>query len=77
MFEMRTDSRSTSVTSLFITRPHHSNLYGRIERFVRFLRESHAPTGTSPLRDCVVRTTVVDCARELRPWALAARVMFR
>jgi len=67
MFEMRTDSRSTSVTSPFITRPHHSNLYGRIERFVRFLREGYASAGTSPLRGCVVRTTIVDCARGLRP----------
>jgi len=75
MFEMRTDSRSTSVTSPLATRPHHSNLYGRIERFVRFLRGGYAPTGTSPMRGCVVRIRIVDCARGLRPWILAARVM--
>jgi len=64
MFEMRTNSHNASLTSPFVTRPHHSNLYGRIERFVRFLRASHAPTRTS----LVVRIVVVDCARGLRPW---------
>ncbi len=47
MFEMRTDSRSTSVNSLFVTYPHYSNLYGRIEQFVRFLRGGDAMTWTS------------------------------
>jgi len=47
MFEMRTNSRSISITSLFITRSHYSNLYNRIERFVRFLRKNHALTRTS------------------------------
>ena len=67
MFEMRTDFRNASLTSSFVTRPHHSNLYSRIERFGRFLRASHAPAGTSPLRGCVVRIAVVNCARRLRP----------
>jgi len=63
---MRTTSRNASFTSPFVTRPHHSNLYGKIERFGRFLRASHAMAGTSPLRDCVVRMVVVSCARKLR-----------
>jgi len=62
MFEMRTNSRNASLTSPFVTRPHHSNLYGKIERFVRFLREGHASTRTP----FVVRIVIVDCARELR-----------
>ncbi len=62
MFEMRTDSRNASLTSPFVTRPHHSNLYGRIERFVRFLRAGHAPAGTS------LSMVTVNCARGLRPW---------
>ncbi len=62
MFEMRTNSRNASLTSLFVTCPHHSNLYDKIERFVRFLRASHASTRTS----LVVRMVVVDCARGLR-----------
>jgi len=54
MFEMRTDSRSTSINSLFATYSHHSNLYSRIEQFVRFLRASYATAETSLLRNCVV-----------------------
>ena len=39
MFEMRTNSRSTSIRSSLVTRLHYSNLSDKIERFVRFLRE--------------------------------------
>ncbi len=48
MFEIRTDSRDASVTSPLATRPHHSNLSGRIERFVRFLRGGDVQAGVSP-----------------------------
>jgi len=48
MFEMRTDSRDAPLTSLLATRPHHSNLYSRFERFGRFLRGSDAPVESSP-----------------------------
>jgi hypothetical protein len=41
MFEMRTNSRSTLIKSSFVTRLYYSNLYNKIERFVRFLRESN------------------------------------
>ncbi len=37
---MRTNSRSTLIRSLLVTRLHYSNLYSRIEQFVRFLHES-------------------------------------
>jgi len=51
--------------SLLATRPHHSNLYGRIERFVRFLRVGGMQAGASLKR--MVARCVVDCARGLRP----------
>jgi hypothetical protein len=38
----------TSIRSSLATRPHHSNLYGKIERFVRFLREDDVQAGASP-----------------------------
>ncbi len=47
MFEMRTNSRNTSIRSLLVTRSHNSNLYNRIERFVRFLRENNAQARAS------------------------------
>jgi len=68
MFEMRTDSRSTSVTSPLVTRPHHSNLYGRIERLVRFSRAGDASASSYPLHGCLVYWARGLCARGLRPW---------
>jgi len=67
MFETRTDSRIASVTSPCVTRPHHSNLYGKFERFVRFLRVNNAQTESSL---CKRRWWMasVDCVRGLRPW---------
>jgi len=44
MFEMRIDSRNTSITFLLITCLHYSNLYNRIERFVKILHKSYALT---------------------------------
>jgi len=41
MFEMRMNCRSTLIKSSFVTRLYYSNLYNKIERFVRFLRESN------------------------------------
>ncbi len=35
---MRTNSRSTSIRCLLVTRLYYSILYNRIEQFVRFLR---------------------------------------
>ena len=63
---MRTDSRSTSIRSPLATRPHPSNLYGRIERFVRFLRGGDVQAGGSPtVAQLIARgwLRVVDCAR--------------
>jgi len=45
---MRTNSRDASITSLFATRSHHSNLSGKIERFVRFLRRGNVQARASP-----------------------------
>jgi len=50
MFEIRTDSRNASLISALVTRPHHSNLYNRFERFRRFLRGGDVPIGCSLLR---------------------------
>jgi len=47
MFEMRTNFRNISIRSSLITRLHYSNLYNKIERFVRFLRESDVQTKAS------------------------------
>ena len=47
MFEMRTNSRSTSIKSSLVTRLYYSNLYNKIERFVRFLRESNVQAEAS------------------------------
>jgi len=69
MFEMRTDSRSTSVTSPFATRPHHSNLYGRIERFGRFLRGGVVYTGNSLLTNAWL--IAHGSLRTVGPWVLA------
>jgi hypothetical protein len=41
MFEIRTNSRNTSIKSSLITRLYYSNLYNKIEQFVRFLCESN------------------------------------
>jgi len=62
MFKMRTNFRNTLLTSLFVTRLYYSNLYSKIEQFVRFLRASYVLSGTS----LVVRIVVVDCVRKLR-----------
>ncbi len=72
MFEMRTDSRSTSVRSPLVTRPHHSNLYGRIERFVRFLREGDVHLGSALFVWLIARgwLRVVDSACRLRSTSL-------
>jgi len=43
------NSRSTSIRSSFVTRSHYSNLYSRIEQFVRFLRESNMQAGASSI----------------------------
>ena len=47
MFEMRTNSRSTSTKSSFVTRLHYSNLYNKIKQFVRFLRENNVQAEAS------------------------------
>ncbi len=47
MFEMCTNSRSTSIKSSFVTRLHYSNLYNKIEQFVRFLRENNVQAEAS------------------------------
>jgi hypothetical protein len=48
MFEIRTNSRDTSITSLLVTRLYYSNLSSRIERFVRFLSENNVQIEVSP-----------------------------
>jgi len=48
MFEIRTNSRDASITSLLITCSHYSNLSNRIKRFVRFLREDNVQAEVSP-----------------------------
>ncbi len=48
MFEMRTNFRSTSIRSSLVTRLYYSNLYSRIEQFVKFLRESNVQAEASP-----------------------------
>ncbi len=40
MFEIRTNSRDASITSLLVIRLYYSNLSNKIEQFVRFLREN-------------------------------------
>lgn len=73
-WEMRTDFCSASVTFPLATRQHHSNLYGRIERFVRFyacLMRSQRRlfvVACCAMRSCNI---LVQCARVLRPWVLA------
>ncbi len=47
MFEMRTNSRSTSIKSLLVTCLYYNNLYNRIEQFVRFLRENNVQARAS------------------------------
>ncbi len=49
MFEMRTNFRSTSIRSSFVTRLYYSNLYNKIEQFVRFLRENNVQTRASSI----------------------------
>ena len=49
MFEIRMNSRSTSIRSSFVTRSHYSNLYSRIKQSVRFLRESNMQAGVSSI----------------------------
>ncbi len=41
MFEMRTNSRNTSIRSSLVTCLHYNNLYNKIEQFVKFLRKSN------------------------------------
>ena len=74
MFEMRTDSRIASITSSCVTCPHYSNLYNKIERFVRFLRKNNAQAENSLyMRNCWrLWIASVNCARELRPWILTS-----
>ena len=38
---MRTNSRNTSIKSLLITCLYYTNLYNRIEQFVKFLYKSN------------------------------------
>jgi len=49
MFEMRTNSRNTLIRSLLVTRLYYSNLYNKIEQFMRFLRESNMQTRASSI----------------------------
>ena len=49
MFEMRTNSCSTSINSLFVTYLYYTNLYSTIEQFVKFLRVDYATTKRSLL----------------------------
>ncbi len=55
MFEMRTNSCSISINSLFATYLHYSNLYNKIEQFVKFLRVNYAIAKISLLRNCVIQ----------------------
>ncbi len=62
MFEIRTNSYSISINSLFVTYLHYSNLYSKIKQFVRFLRENNAITRISLLYNCIMRqNTLVYC----------------
>ncbi len=66
MFEIRTNFRGTSIKSLLVTRPHYSKLYGKIERFERFLRVDvvQADVFQTCARDNGdVHIAFVDCAR--------------
>ncbi len=47
MFKMRTNSCNTSIKSLLVTRLYYNNLYNKIEKFVRFLRENNVQTEVS------------------------------
>jgi len=49
MFEMRTNSRNTLIRSLLVTCLYYSNLYNKIEQFMRFLRESNMQTRASSI----------------------------
>jgi hypothetical protein len=49
MFEIRTNSRSTSIKPLLVTCLHYSNLYNRIEQFVRFLRKNNVQAKASSI----------------------------
>ena len=44
---MRTNSRSTSIRSLLVTCLYYSNLYSKIEQFIRFLRKSNVQAEAS------------------------------
>jgi len=52
---MRTNFCNTSINSLLVTYLYYSNLYNKIEQFLRFLRENNAITKTSLLRNCIVQ----------------------
>jgi hypothetical protein len=68
MFEIRTNSRSTSIRSSLVTRPYYSNLYSKIEQFVRFLREDNVQAEvSSTIAQLIARNWLRDnCVRKLR-----------
>ncbi len=66
MFEIRTNFYSTLITSLLATCLYYSNLYSRIEQFVKFLCKNYILTRTSLMRNCAMRIKVVNCICKLR-----------
>ncbi len=49
MFEIRTNSCNTLIRSSLVIRLYYSNLYNKIEQFVRFLRESNVQAEVSSI----------------------------
>ncbi len=52
---MRINFRNISINSLLVTYLHYSNLYNRIEQFVKNLRKNNAITRIFLLRNCVIQ----------------------